>query len=81
MTHNELVERAGRWLLNTMRCKLVILEPKPISCDEHPDAIGWDRHGNSIVVECKISKADFYADRRKKWRERRTSSADSPAQP
>ncbi len=69
MTHAELVERAGRWLLNTRKCKLVILEPKPWSCKEHPDAIGWTVNGESIIVECKASRDDFRADSYKKWRE------------
>ena len=68
MTHSDLVSRAGRWLRNTMRCKLVILEPKPWNCHEHPDAIGWTPFGDSIVVECKVSGGDFAADWRKEWR-------------
>ena len=68
MTHAELVIRAGRWLKNRMRCKLVILEPKPWNCHEHPDAIGWTPFGESIVVECKVSRTDFTADWRKDWR-------------
>jgi hypothetical protein len=34
------------------------------SCAEIPDAIGWSAHG-SIVVECKTSILDFYADEEK----------------
>ncbi|MFA4972136.1 MAG: hypothetical protein WC683_05955 [bacterium] len=51
-----------------MRCKCVILEPKPWSCDEHVDAIGWNHCGESIVVECKASRADWQRDYRKQWR-------------
>jgi len=68
MTHADLVERAGRWLRNTRKCKLVILEPKPYNCHEHVDAIGWTPEGESIVVECKVSTADLCADSRKPWR-------------
>lgn len=68
MTHAELVERAGRWLRNTCRCKLVILEPKPWNCHEHVDAIGWTPEGESIVVECKVSLTDFKSDWNKPWR-------------
>ena len=35
---------------------------------EMPDAIGWKRKCHSVVVECKISRADFMADRAKPWR-------------
>lgn len=67
-THEQLVERAGRWLKNTRGCKLVIVGARPWSTAEHPDAIGWMPGGVSIVVECKASAADFRADRRKLWR-------------
>ena len=68
MTHDELVERAGRWLRNTRQCKIVLLEAKPPSCDEHPDAIGWLSNGESLVVECKASLDDLRRDANKRWR-------------
>ena len=67
-THDELVDRAGRWLLNSCRCKLVIVRAQPWSCREHPDAIGWNHAGESVVLECKMSRDDFRADRQKAWR-------------
>ena len=33
-----------------------------------PDAIGWKRTQHSVVVECKVSRADFLADREKPFR-------------
>jgi hypothetical protein len=54
--------------LNSYRCKLVIVRAKPWSCREHPDAIGWDHGGESVVIECKVSVGDFGADRLKPWR-------------
>lgn len=67
-THAALVERAARWLANTKGCKLVIVGAKPWSCAEHVDVIGWKANGESIVVECKVSRADYLADSRKPWR-------------
>lgn len=67
-THEALVERAGRWLSNSQGCKVVLTNPKPYACLEHPDAIGWHRNGESIIVECKISRADFIRDDHKNWR-------------
>ena len=67
-THERLVERAGRWLRNTRRCKVVLAGARPWSVSEYPDAIGWMPDGVSIVVECKMSQADFTADGRKFWR-------------
>lgn len=66
MTHEELCERARRWLSGTRRCEPVF--SNIASCSEIPDAIGWSStwawHG-STVVECKTSRSDFYADSRK----------------
>jgi hypothetical protein len=30
-----------------------------------PDAVGWTNRGTSMLIECKVSVSDFYADRRK----------------
>lgn len=70
-THGELVSIAARWLKRVPRCRVVLTEPRTISgtgAIEQPDVIGWVR-GFSIVVECKVSRADFLADERKKCRE------------
>lgn len=66
--HETLVQRAAAWLRNTRRCKLVIVNAKPWSANEHPDVIGWLPTGESIVVECKVSHGDLLADHRKRWR-------------
>ena len=33
-----------------------------------PDAIGWKGKCHSVLAECKLSRADFLADREKQWR-------------
>ena len=33
-----------------------------------PDAIGWKKQCHSVLVECKVSRADFLADREKPFR-------------
>lgn len=63
MTHAELVQRAVRWLRSHHRCSIVYAEIVTGSA-ETPDAIGW-RMGFSRVVEVKVSRSDFLADRRK----------------
>ncbi len=63
--HAALVRRAARWLRGTRRCGLVLVECQASCCTEIPDAIGWDGRGRSTLVECKVSRSDFYADRRK----------------
>lgn len=68
LTHAALVERAARWLATTERCVFVMAEPVCYSTREIPDAIGWQSNGLCIVVECKVSVADFRADKAKAWR-------------
>ena len=65
MTHADLVNRARAWL-RRQGCAIVLTEFHA-NTQEKPDAIGW-RDGLSILVECKVSRADFLADRRKSFR-------------
>ena len=75
-SHDELVARAARWLRDSRDCRIVLTEVGVCGVDtghEIPDAIGWRSPGNSILIECKASRADFRADqqkepRRKPWR-------------
>ena len=60
LSHQFLVERAARWLANSMSCPVVITEMAGQT--EEPDAIGWTTGGGSILVECKTSKSDLKAD-------------------
>jgi hypothetical protein len=66
MTHAQLVERAVRWL-RWYRCGVVLSE-QACASGEMPDAIGWKRASHSVLVECKVTRADFLADRAKPFR-------------
>src|SRR5579871_1206696 len=66
MTHAQLVERAVRWL-RWYRCGVVLSEQACVS-GEMPDAIGWKQACHSVLVECKVTRADFLADRAKPFR-------------
>ena len=66
MTHSELVEYAVGWLRG-YRCGVILSEQACVS-GEMPDAIGWKKAAHSVLVECKISRADFLADRGKPFR-------------
>ncbi len=68
MTHSELVEYAVGWLRG-YRCGVILSEQACVS-GEMPDAIGWKRASHSVLVECKISRADFLADRDKPFRQK-----------
>lgn len=65
MTHADLVKVAARWL-RSVGCSAVFTEL--CAADEIPDAIGWKHGTHSLVVECKVSKSDFYADKQKPFR-------------
>ena len=68
MTHAQLVEKAVRWL-RSYRCGVVLSEQACVS-GEMPDAIGWKRANHSVLVECKVTRADFLADRGKPFRQK-----------
>jgi hypothetical protein len=66
MTHEQLCERARRWLAGTRKCEPVFSNIG--SCREVPDAIGWSscqKWQGSTVIECKTTVGDFHNDRRK----------------
>ncbi len=60
-SHADLVGLAERHLRSTRRCNIVLIERGVNS--EIPDAIGWAFH--SILIECKTSMSDYYADAKK----------------
>jgi len=66
MTHAQLVEKAVYWL-RRYRCGVVLSEQACVS-GEMPDAIGWKRAYHSVLVECKVTRSDFLADRAKPFR-------------
>ena len=67
MTHTQLVERAVRWL-RWYQCGVVLSEQACVS-GEMPDAIGWKKACHSVLVECKVTRADFLAERAKPFRQ------------
>ena len=66
MTHGQLVSKAVHWL-RRYRCGVVLSEQACVS-GEMPDAIGWKRACHSVLVECKVTRSDFLADRAKPCR-------------
>jgi len=67
MTHAQLVRLAEQWLRLRYRCGIVLSEQSCAS-GETPDVIGWKGKCRSVLVECKVSRADFLADREKPFR-------------
>ncbi len=68
MTHAQLVAKAVRWL-RSYRCGVVLSEQACVS-GEMPDAIGWKHGCHSVLVECKVTRGDFLADRAKPFRQK-----------
>lgn len=68
MTHGQLVRLAERWL-RRLNCRIVLSE-QTADFKEVPDVIGWRMDCRSTVVECKVSRSDFAADRRKRARQK-----------
>tara|TARA_B100002049_G_scaffold218440_1_gene185575 strand:+ start:423 stop:914 length:492 start_codon:yes stop_codon:yes gene_type:complete len=69
MTHDDLVLRAEKWLKNSINCGVVFNDKFQAwtSYGEQPDGFGL-RAGVSVLIECKASRADFHADKKKRFR-------------
>lgn len=68
MTHAELVEVAHKWVLKNTSCQIAFKElVAATKTGEIPDVIGFCSD-LSVVVECKMSRADFRADQKKLFR-------------
>lgn len=65
MTHKQLVKRAADWL-RQKGYAIVITELRTLA-SETPDAYGH-KDGLSTLIECKVSRADFLADKKKRFR-------------
>lgn len=69
-THKKAVRRMAEYLRNTsvseMHCSVVAADLHT-SNHETPDVIGFSG-SRSIIIECKVSRADFCADKLKSFR-------------
>ena len=68
ITHAELVTRGFTYLKAYNTCSVVFRERKA-SVSEEPDVIGF-KGRFSTLIECKASRSDFMADRKKFFRQR-----------
>jgi len=71
MTHTELCKVAAKWLLNYksdhFRCQYVVVEFDTL-CEERPDVLGYQGGSQTLLIEVKMSRSDFFADRKKRHR-------------
>ncbi len=65
--HAQLVARAAEWLRCRYGCGIVLSE-QYCATGEVPDVIAWKASSQSVLVECKVSRADFLADAHKPFR-------------
>lgn len=71
MSHDQLVESAYKWVLKRGSCGVAFKELHTNACNgEYPDVIGFGAWGHSVLIECKISRTDFYADKKKSFRQK-----------
>lgn len=66
ITHAHLVRAAYEWVLKRGSCGVAFREFRTYNA-EFPDVIGFGSD-LSVVVECKVSRADYLADAKKPFR-------------
>lgn len=66
-THQDLVNRAARWL---RKDHSVVAKELRTFADEEADVIGWSpaRGARSTLIECKRTRRDFFKDKDKVFR-------------
>ena len=67
--HTQLIERAVEWLRGSYKCGIILSE-QYCATGEVPDVIAWKGFCKSVLVECKVSRADFLVDASKPFRQR-----------
>jgi len=67
ITHQELVTFSVKWLRDEMKCPIVVSEFSPYA-GENPDVIGFYDGGDSVLIECKVSRTDLSGDKKKPFR-------------
>ncbi len=68
MTHDEI----GEFAAERMKKKgypLTWSNMRSISCGEQPDVMAFKSMYDCVIIEVKVSRADFLADKKKPWRD------------
>lgn len=69
LTHKQLVEIAYKWVLKNAGCGVAFKEINSATASgEIPDVIGFGAFNHSVLVEAKVSRSDFLADKKNKFR-------------
>jgi hypothetical protein len=68
LSHSILVQIAYKWILKN-GCGVAFREFRTLACNgEFPDVIGFSSGGHSTLIECKATRSDFLADKKKAFR-------------
>jgi len=68
-THTDIIEAAFYWIHNAGKCAFAFKDMSSTTF-EIPDVLGFrDSGGTSILIECKASRGDFLADKKKQFRQ------------
>ncbi len=67
-THKKLVDVAYDWVLKNTSCGFAVKELKTLE-SENPDVLGFGSNQHSVLIEVKVSRCDFLADRKKPFRQ------------
>lgn len=65
ITHAQLVDIAHRLILKKFSCGVAYKETVTYATSEIPDVIGFGGWGHSVLIECKVSRADFKRNAKK----------------
>jgi hypothetical protein len=68
LTHKNLIDVAYKWVLKNASCGVAFKELNTASSSEYPDVIGFGAWGHSVLIEVKVSRSDFFADKKKPFR-------------
>jgi hypothetical protein len=67
MTHDDIAD-FGAKRIRTMGYQFSCSNMTSATHGEQPDVLGISAYGESILLEAKVSKSDFLADKKKPWR-------------
>lgn len=67
-THKQLIDVGYNWVLKSGSCGVAFKELNTLTSSEYPDVIGFGSWGHSVLLEIKVSRSDFQADKKKAFR-------------
>lgn len=69
MKHKELIDIAHSWVLKKASCGIAFRDIRHIGSSEICDVLGLGSGDHSVLIEVKVSRSDFLADKKKPFRQ------------